>query len=172
MFRVTDEDAYNKLLNGLAGEDIYTENETGKDGKIKHFIGAYGSLDWFAPASDNEDVKEFIKDNNVYDENGNEVPVDMIDNYEELYDKDGNEVYDKFGGRNLDDASLDRFFNALQKLLPDGEVFVYTESGHEKLRYVSGSVLVMTNKDSKFMSTDMFVRDTVKQLTGSDDVED
>lgn len=34
----------------------------------------------------------------------------------------------------------------IQMLLPDGEVCVIIEAGHEKLRYVDASVLVITNE--------------------------
>lgn len=34
----------------------------------------------------------------------------------------------------------------IQTLLPDGEVCVIIEAGHEKLRYVDASVLVITNE--------------------------
>lgn len=45
--------------------------------------------------------------------------------------------------------NFDYFLDELQKILPDDEVFIYTESGHEKLRYITGYSIVVTSKEIK-----------------------
>ena len=40
---------------------------------------------------------------------------------------------------------FDEFVTRLQKILPEGEAFIYMESGNEKLRYVSGHAVVCTS---------------------------
>lgn len=45
------------------------------------------------------------------------------------------------------DYNFDMFLEQLQPILPDGEAFIYQEVGHEKLRYVSGDSIIVTNKE-------------------------
>lgn len=42
------------------------------------------------------------------------------------------------------DYDFDGFLAELQKILPDDEAFIYTECGHEKLRYIGGFSVVVT----------------------------
>lgn len=42
------------------------------------------------------------------------------------------------------DYDFDGFLAELQKILPDDEAFIYTECGHEKLRYITGFSIVVT----------------------------
>ena len=42
------------------------------------------------------------------------------------------------------DYDFDGFLEELQKILPEDEAFIYMESGHEKLRYVTGISIVVT----------------------------
>ena len=45
------------------------------------------------------------------------------------------------------DYDFDFFLNELQKILPDNEVFIYIENGHEKLCYLTGfSIIVSKDK--------------------------
>jgi hypothetical protein len=43
------------------------------------------------------------------------------------------------------DYDFDLFLKELQKILPENEAFIYMESGHEKLRYITGLSIVVTN---------------------------
>lgn len=163
LFRVTDENAYAKLIKGLSGEDVFLENEADADGVIRHFIGSYGGIDWYPPASMSEDLlAATMETKTVYDDNGNAVAKDQIDNYDTLFDEDGNVVFEKYYG----DPDFDMFIEKLQKLLPDDEVFTYVEAGNEKLRDVSAYVYVVSNKEVRFMSTHKFMEDTKKELLG------
>lgn len=67
-----------------------------------------------------------------------------------------------------DDYDFNKFLKELQKILPDNEAFIYFEAGHENLRYVSGFVLVCTNKEIKSMSLDVWAKEQAKKLLGSD----
>ena len=51
------------------------------------------------------------------------------------YDIDGSEDYE---------GSIDEFLTDLREILPEGEAVIYTETGHEKLRYVSAFSIVAT----------------------------
>lgn len=54
-------------------------------------------------------------------------------------------AYGSFIG--LDDQeNIDELYKAFQRILPDGEVLVLFEIGHEKLRYVNGSTTIITNE--------------------------
>lgn len=67
-----------------------------------------------------------------------------------------------------EDYNFDKFLEEIQKILPDDEAFMYFESGYEKLRYVSGFVIVCTNKEIKSTSLDSWAKEQAKQLLGSD----
>ena len=71
---------------------------------------------------------------------------------------------------NEDDCEYDwdEFIKELQKILPDDEAFIYMESGYVKLRYVTGFVLVVTNKETKSMSLDRWAKEQAKLLLGDD----
>ena len=61
---------------------------------------------------------------------------------------------------------FDTFLKELQQIIPDDEAFMYFESGYEKLRYVTGFVIVCTNKEIKSMSLESWAITQVKQLLG------
>ena len=52
--------------------------------------------------------------------------------------------YVAFNGGEDYDYDFDLFLEELQKILPDDEAFIYMESGHEKLRYITGLSVVVT----------------------------
>ena len=114
-FRVTDEDKYSELFNGLCSEDNIEDFTKEKDGVIYHGFGSYDSINY------------------------------LVD----------------------DEYDFDEFLIELQKILPDDEVFIYMESGYEKLRYVVGFVVVVTSKEIKSMSLDTWAKEQAKQLLGS-----
>ena len=114
-----------------------------------------------------ETIKNMLEnDEKFYDMNHNLIPETgkTLNDYELIFNEENEIVYD------IDDAyqddSFDRFLNELQKLLPDNDCFVYMESGHEKLRYITGYALVMTSTTCKEMSLDTFINNTVKNLFG------
>ncbi len=53
-------------------------------------------------------------------------------------------IYYNNGDEDSDWDSIDEFVEELQKILTDDTAFVYMESGHEKLRYVCGDLIVAT----------------------------
>lgn len=129
-FRVTDEEKWQKLFNGLCCEgEIYDFTEE-RDGIKYHGFGAYDSIDYM--------FKVHIE---------GETEEDSYDDY---------------------DYDWDKFITELKKILPDDEAFIYMESGYEKLRYVTGFVLVVTNKETKSMSLDNWAKEQAKLLLGND----
>lgn len=76
------------------------------------------------------------------------------DNIEDFtYSKDGT-IYHGFGAYDSinyltedEEYDFDEFLLELQKILPDDEAFIYMEAGHEKLRYVTGDVIIVTRKE-------------------------
>ncbi len=67
--------------------------------------------------------------------------------------------------------SFDAFITELQKFLPDGEIVVIKESGHEKLRYVGGHVTVITNGDCKYANLDDVAYYWAKQMTQNENIK-
>lgn len=45
------------------------------------------------------------------------------------------------------DDALDKMFEELQGILPDGEAIILTEVGNEKMRYLLGIATIITNKE-------------------------
>ena len=50
------------------------------------------------------------------------------------------------------EEDYDAFVDELQKLVVDDEAILIMEAGYEKLRYVTGSVLVITSKGTEYRS--------------------
>ena len=53
-------------------------------------------------------------------------------------------------------------------ILPDDEAFILESSGYEKLRYVTGWVVVVTRKEIASMSCDAWAKKKAKELLGKD----
>jgi hypothetical protein len=66
------------------------------------------------------------------------------------------------------DYDLDKFLTELQKILPDDEAFMYFESGHEKLRYITGFSIVVTNKHIVSNNIETWATKKAKELIGND----
>ena len=81
-------------------------------------------------------------------------------------DKDGNksfgfgcygEIYGiatKVGDENEVEYDYDLFLENLQEHIADNDAIIIMEAGHEKLRYVKGSVLVITSAKIMYKDTD------------------
>lgn len=136
-FKVTDEAAYDRLAIRLC-PDAYRRDEDGL-----HLIGCYDTLDYKPYPSQITNVRLYIESGKtIFDENHNAITVDKIDEYNVLYDYEGNVLYDD----ETADYDFYTFLRELQKLLPDGEHFEFYECGHERLRSVDGYAVFMTNK--------------------------
>lgn len=67
-----------------------------------------------------------------------------------------------------EDEYYSEFLSRLQKLLPAGEAFIMMQSGHEKLRYVTGYATVVTADSIEFLSiADLAVR-KAREMLGDD----
>lgn len=93
-------------------------------------------------------------------------------------DKEGNQVFGfgVYGGISgipddegeFDDDSYDRFINGLQACVADDDAILIYEAGHEKLRYVIGSVLVITSKACEYLDLQGVGCEKARQLLGND----
>ena len=70
-----------------------------------------------------------------------------------------------------DEYDFDEWLSRLQKILPDDEAFILESSGHEKLRYVTGWVVVVTSKTIVSMNCDTWAQKKAKELLGNDNFE-
>jgi len=59
----------------------------------------------------------------------------------------------------------------IQKLLPDGEVFIAYEVGHERLRYVTGSATVATNKEVKYLDLQSLANELATKMSGNPELD-
>ena len=168
-FRVTDEEKYNNLIKGLSSFEDFTET---RNGQIFHGFGSYEPMEFYKTPSMTENMKPYINNDECYVKNiitgeyikTSEMVNNDIDTYEQIYDKDGNIIYD----RDEQTPDFNLFVSLLQQILPENECFVYMESGHEGLRSVNGYALVATNNEIRYGSISKFVDETVKELLGKD----
>lgn len=78
---------------------------------------------------------------------------------------DGEEDWEDYD----DTDSFDTFLTELQKILPDGEAFVLMETGHEKLRYLTGYFTVATNKDVRYGDLTTLAREQARTMLNDKD---
>lgn len=173
-FRVTNGTRFMQLFRYLTSDDrvmLFTDRKTA-DGEQLYGFGAYGSsLDAYELPLENEDVRDILESGGtVYDDSGNPFTLETVETVRQSVlssDPLGeNVIYDA----RENDCGLDGFLKALQKILPDGEVFVLYETSREKLNYVHGDVYVMTNRDIEFKSLSEIARDTARALTGNSEL--
>lgn len=62
------------------------------------------------------------------------------------------------------EASYDEFIDGLQKHVSEDDAIIIMEAGNEKLRYVLGSVCVITSHKIKYMDTMDLALDIAKEL--------
>lgn len=73
--------------------------------------------------------------------------------------------------KNSQEFDFDLFLSELQKILPENEAFIYMESGHQKLCYITGFAIVVTkdkiaNIDIRTMALKM-----AKQMLNNEDYD-
>ena len=87
---------------------------------------------------------------------------DNIEIFDDQYDSNGNKVFG-FGCYGCihglydpeyedDDCDYNAFIEELAKCVVDDEAILIFESGHEKMRYVTGSCVVVTAKETKYLT--------------------
>lgn len=67
------------------------------------------------------------------------------------------------------DYDFDGFLRELQKILPDDEAFIFTEVGHEKLCYLVGYSIVVTNSDIKTVDIERGAIEMACQMLNNDE---
>ena len=89
---------------------------------------------------------------------------DTIEIFDDRHDSNGNKVfgfgcygsirgfYDPEVDDWDDDCDYDAFIEELAKCVVDDEAILIFESGHEKMRYVTGSCVIVTSKETKYLN--------------------
>ena len=67
------------------------------------------------------------------------------------------------------EGSFDDFIDELQKILPENEAFILFEVGYEKLRYVSGSAIVVTRNRNECLDLRSMAVDKARRMLGKED---
>ena len=165
-FKVTDPEKFRNFMAQIMdqeGDAVNLWDFKNQDGETKFVFGCYSSLvgiastetrirkivfDACAKAFEEGHLTEDILPSifEVLELNKFEYNKDEVTNFFfELTKKD-----DFSDDEDVDvEHSYDEFIEGLQSFLPDGEVVAIIETGHEKLRYVGGYVVVITNNDCK-----------------------
>lgn len=103
---------------------------------------------------------------------------DGVELWEET-DQDGNPIYafGCYGGiaglpnesdDEIDDDSYDRFTDELQKCVAENDAVIVMESGHEKLRYVTGSAFIITSNDTKYLDVETLALEATEKMVGTE----
>lgn len=103
---------------------------------------------------------------------------DGVELWEET-DQDGNPIYafGCYGGiaglpnesdDEIDDDSYDRFTDELQKCVAENDAVIIMESGHEKLRYVTGSAFIITSNDTKYLDVETLALEATEKMVGTE----
>lgn len=66
------------------------------------------------------------------------------------------------------EIDFDIFLKEMQEILPDNEAFIYFETGNEKLKYLVGSCIIVTNKEIVSENIDDWAIKKSKELLGDD----
>lgn len=66
-----------------------------------------------------------------------------------------------------DEEDLEELYKEFQRILPDGEVMAIFEIGHEKLRYVDGYTVVITNETYQFQSLQDIAKTMARNITNN-----
>jgi len=159
-FHVTDKEKFDQLMAGLCAEDVNIVTDDVDN--TMYAVLFDGSASYYKPASACKDFMEEIKGKKIFDSDYNEISIENIDNYREIYGEDGDLIFDRFD----DDDNFDEFLEEIVKIIPEDECFVYIESGYEGHRYVVGYAVVATKKGIKHMNLDTFIDNSVKELLG------
>jgi len=64
--------------------------------------------------------------------------------------------------------NFDHFLSELQKILPEDEAFVYMESGHEKLRYLTGLAIIATSKEIRSVDLLQQAMSAAREMLGNE----
>ena len=102
---------------------------------------------------------EMVNDNDFANESDEEEDIASDEYDDDEYEYDDVEY------------TYDGFIEELQKFLPEGEVVVITEAGHEKLICVNGAVTVVTKNDCKLVTLDDVAAYLAKQMTQNEDIK-
>lgn len=118
-----------------------------------------------------------VKDAETFREFMDSVIADDLHLWEEK-DNDNNTVF-AFGCEGTiygihdenDDSSLDLFFTELQKHIADNDAVILTESGHEKLKYVTGYATIITHTGMQTLGIETFALAKAKEMLDNPDFE-
>lgn len=73
----------------------------------------------------------------------------------------------QFFNDDVSGATTFDFMEELQKILPDGEVFVSMEIGHEKLCYLTGVAQIVNNKEIRSVDLEDQILQSLRQISGN-----
>ena len=191
-FLVTDEEKYRNIRRGLrcSDDEVLFWDETRADGQLRHAFGGYGVFDY---GRDYPSIQDYL--DRLESEDPDKRPViriaedvadldaakadlrtceDICDRAEDLKiwkeEKDADGTILLFVSEEPDDwAGLDieKFYKAMQEILPEGEAMIITEVGNEKLRYVYGVSVIVTKDTITYVNLDTETTKAAKKALGN-----
>lgn len=139
-FKVINENAFTKLID-LCGTDdpdgVSLWTNETQDGVKRYGFGCYGDISG--------------------------IPIESAENSEGGCE---NEREDEYEDEDVE-YDYDAFIKELQKLLPESEAVIITHTGHEKLRYLVGSITVVTRDEVEYQSLSDVALQTAREMLGN-----
>ena len=146
-FRVTDEAAYRRLFSGLSSDDeIQDFTKMDEKGELLHGFGSYSSVNYFPPSEG--------------------TWVDIDDEDDEDRDEDFKEEEEYYRDEDCD-PDFDLFLSEMQRIIHPDDAFVLMEIGNEKLRYLVGSAIVVTQKGIESIDLESEAMKKARTLLGN-----
>ena len=68
----------------------------------------------------------------------------------------------------IDDDSYNRFTDELQKCVAENDAVIIMESGHEKIRYVTGSAFIITSNATKYLDVETLALEATEKMVGTE----
>lgn len=178
-FCVTDEEKYKKLISKISGD--YFEDFTEDDTPDLHGFGGYGCWSFVSELTLSEWLEEHAaeeKPKRIYKETaegtGDLEIISESDDVGKWYVYEAVEKDDAFEIK-IDEypdddgcGNCDKFYEELQKILPDDEAVILMESGNENLRYVTGTATVITSKEVRFLDMSHIAIETASKMLGKE----
>lgn len=173
-FHITDKERFDQLISGLVAESVSIETDSNNNNP-RYKISAEDTLKWYAPASMSDNFTSYCDAHPealLYDENDNIIDILEVDKYEQIYDADGNILYNRY--ENEDDTSedpwdWDRFIDELIKIIPDNEAFIWTEVSYSGNTSVGGFVDIVTHNGKANFDMPSWIRENIKNLISDKD---
>ena len=151
---------YRKNINGDLHLYYQWKDESGRR---KHGFGAYDCINYYPLPSQCSEIETYIKDGiKLFDENNNLIAAENIDDYDKIYDSEGDLIFDRMDVDNIDDT--DSFYEALKEVIAPDSAIAIQMIGSEKLNQMFSEAVIITNDTIEFHSLNDIINKSIERM--------